>query len=161
MSNCPATPRTLLVPAMVPCDPSTMAVATSVIASSHTGLRPFPARMVSDPVSSNFLIIFLRPFSDKGPYRNFFLLRNSRRASYNTASPVTHVSVTLEPVHWSSFIATEIICQSCLLPAFIAPITGAVIAQHLQFSFIPVFYAKSLYCKLQQLHNNLSGAFWN
>ena len=47
MSSCRATHRMLLVPAMVPCDPSTIAVAPSVITSSDTSLRVLPAQMLS------------------------------------------------------------------------------------------------------------------
>ena len=60
-------------------DPFTGTDAKSVIAFSDTDLRPPAARMVSDFVSSNFVLI-LRPFSDEAPFQ--CRIRNSLRAAH-------------------------------------------------------------------------------
>ena len=53
------THQVVLLKAMVTCDPSMIAVATSVITSSDTDLCALPTQIVNDPASLNFVIIFL------------------------------------------------------------------------------------------------------
>ncbi|GFX34870.1 hypothetical protein TNCV_2328101 [Trichonephila clavipes] len=50
----------------------TTAVATPSTISVPTGFRPLPSSTPKSPVSLNFIIVFLKPILDMGPFRRSF-----------------------------------------------------------------------------------------